>query len=54
MMERAGNGLLGGGGLWFVKRLLLTMVHLPERSLAVLLEGAAMVASGIDEYLELD
>lgn len=33
---------------------LLTMVHLPERFLAVLLDGAAMVAIGTDEYLRLD
>lgn len=27
------------------------MIHLPVRFLAVLLDGAAMVAVGIDEYL---
>jgi hypothetical protein len=30
------------------------MVHLPARFLAVLLDGAAIVAIGIDGYLKLD
>lgn len=33
---------------------LLTIVHLPVRFLAVLLDGAAMVAIGIDGYLKID
>lgn len=53
-MGRAGKGFRGDG--WFVRLygVLLTIVHLPVRFLAVLLDGAAMVAIGTDEYLRLD